>query len=74
MNHLSGELLKILAGIDMVHIPYKGSGSVMPDLLGGQVSSLFAAMPTVTAFIKEKRLRALAVTTAHRFPGPPCPH
>ena len=71
VNHLSGELLKIQAGIDMVHIPYKGSGSVMPDLLGGQVSSLFAAMPTVTAFIKEKRLRALAVTTVKRFPGLP---
>ena len=71
VNHLSGELLKILTGIDIVHIPYKGSGSVMPDLLGGQVSSLFAAMPTVTGFIKEKRLRALAVTTSKRFPGLP---
>ena len=71
VNHLSGELLKMLAGIDMVHIPYKGSGSVMPDLLGGQVNSLFAAMPTVTGFIKEKRLRALAVTTSKRFPGLP---
>ena len=71
VNHLSGELLKMLAGIDMVHIPYKGSGSVMPDLLGGQVNSLFAAMPTVTGFIKEKRLRALAVTTSRRFPGLP---
>ena len=71
VNHLSGELLKMQAGIDMVHIPYKGSGSVMPDLLGGQVNSLFAAMPTVTGFIKEKRLRALAVTTSKRFPGLP---
>ena len=71
VNHLSGELLKMLAGIDMVHIPYKGSGSVMPDLLGGQVNSLFAAMPTVTGFIKEKRLRALAVTSPKRFPGLP---
>lgn len=71
VNHLSGELLKMLAGIDIVHIPYKGSGSVMPDLLGGQVNSLFAAMPTVTNFIREKRLRALAVTTSRRFPGLP---
>ena len=71
VNHLSGELLKMQAGIDMVHVPYKGSGSVMPDLLGGQVNSLFAAMPTVTGFIKEKRLRALAVTTSKRFPGLP---
>ena len=71
VNHLSGELLKILAGIDMVHVPYKGSGSVMPDLLGGQVNALFAAMPTVTGFIKDKRLRPIAVTTPKRFRGLP---
>lgn len=71
VNHLSGELLKMLAGIDIVHVPYKGSGSVMPDLLGGQVNSLFAALPTVTGFIKEGRLRPLAVTSAKRFPGLP---
>lgn len=71
VNHLSGELLKQLAGIDMVHVPYKGSGSVMPDLLGGQVNSLFAAMPTVTAHIRANRLRAIAVTTPRRFHGLP---
>jgi tripartite-type tricarboxylate transporter receptor subunit TctC len=71
VNHLAGEQLKILAGIDMVHIPYKGSGSVMPDLLGGQVNALFAAMPTVTAYIKSGKLRAIAVTTPQRFPGLP---
>ncbi len=71
VNHLSGELLKMLAGIDLVHVPYKGSGSVMPDLLGGHVTSLFAAMPTVTGHIRAGRLRALAVTTAQRFRGLP---
>ena len=71
VNHLSGELLKMLAGIDLVHVPYKGSGSVMPDLLGGHVTSLFAAMPTVTAHIRAGRLRALAVTTPQRFRGLP---
>jgi len=71
VNHLTAELLKIQAGIDIVHVPYKGSGSVMPDLLGGQVNSLFAAMPTVTNYIKEKRLRAIAVTTPTRFRGLP---
>ena len=71
VNHLSGEQLKILAGIDLLHIPYKGSGSVMPDLLGGQVNALFAAMPTVTGFIKDKRLRPIAVTTPTRFRGLP---
>ncbi|MET0679423.1 MAG: tripartite tricarboxylate transporter substrate binding protein [Burkholderiales bacterium] len=71
VNHLSGELLKQLAGIDLLHVPYKGSGSVMPDLLGGQVNSLFAAMPTVTGHIKEGKLRAIAVTTPKRFRGLP---
>ena len=71
VNHLSGELLKMLAGIDILHVPYKGSGSVMPDLLGGHVHSLFAAMPTVTGHIRAGRLRALAVTTPRRFRGLP---
>ena len=71
VNHLSGELLKMLAGIDLLHVPYKGSGSVMPDLLGGHVSSLFAAMPTVTENIRAGRLRAIAVTTPKRFRGLP---
>ena len=71
VNHLCGELLKSLAGIDIVHVPYKGSGSVMPDLLGGHITSLFAAMPTVTGHIREGKLRALAVTTPTRFRGLP---
>ncbi len=71
VNHLCGELLKTLTGIDIVHVPYKGSGSVMPDLIAGQVSSLFAAMPTVPGHIKEGRLRPLAVTTPKRFRGLP---
>src|SRR6185369_8234251 len=71
VNHLTGELLKMQVGIDIVHVPYKGSGSVMLDLLGGQVDSLFAAMSTVTNFIKEKKLRPIAVTTPKRFRGLP---
>ena len=71
VNHLTGELLKMRAGIDLTHVPYKGSGALMPDLLGGQVNALFAAMPTVTALIKDKRLRPLAVTTPRRFAGLP---
>lgn len=67
VNHLAGEMLKMQAGIDMIHVPYRGSGSIMPDLLGGQVDAFFAAMPTVTGFIKDKRLRPLAVTTSTRF-------
>ena len=75
VNHLSGELLKMLSGIDIVHVPYKGSGAVMPDLLGGHVDSLFAAMPTVTGFIKENKLRALGSDhdqSVSRFAG--CAH
>jgi len=71
VNHLAGELLKMLAGIDMLHVPYKGSGSVMPDLLAGQVNSLFAAMPTVTGHIRANKLRPIAVTTPQRFRGLP---
>jgi tripartite-type tricarboxylate transporter receptor subunit TctC len=67
VNHLAGELLKMLAGIDLLHVPYKGSGSVMPDLLSGQVNALFGATPNVTGYVKEGRLRALAVTTPKRF-------
>ena len=71
VNHLTGELLKMRAGIDMTHVPYKGSGALMPDLLAGHVNALFAAMPTVTAFIKDQRLRPIAVTTPRRFHGLP---
>jgi tripartite-type tricarboxylate transporter receptor subunit TctC len=69
--HLSGELLKILAGVDMLHVPYNGSGSVMPDLLSGQINSMYAATPNVTAQIKEGKLRAIAVTTPKRFKNLP---
>ena len=71
VNHLSGELLKILAGVDMLHVPYNGSGSVMPDLLSGQINSMYAATPNVTAQIKEGKLRAIAVTTPKRFKNLP---
>jgi tripartite-type tricarboxylate transporter receptor subunit TctC len=71
VNHLTAELLKMRAGIDITHVPYKGSGALMPDVIAGHVDSLFAAMPTVTQFIQEGRLRALAVTTPQRFKGLP---
>ena len=71
VNHLTAELLKMRAGINLTHVPYKGSGALMPDVLAGHVDSLFAAMPTVTQFIQEGKLRALAVTTPQRFHGLP---
>jgi tripartite-type tricarboxylate transporter receptor subunit TctC len=57
--HLSGELFKLMAGIDMVHVPYKGSGPALADLLGGQVQVTFGTMPSLIEYIKAGRLRAL---------------
>jgi tripartite-type tricarboxylate transporter receptor subunit TctC len=64
--HLAGELFKMMAGVSMVHVPYRGQGPALTDLLGGQVQVLFAATPGTTEYIKSGKLRALAVTTAAR--------
>jgi len=64
--HLSGELFKMMTGIDMVHVPYKGSAPSLTDLFGGQVQVTFATMPSTIEYIRAGRLRALAVTTATR--------
>ena len=64
--HLSGELFKMMTGINMVHVPYKGSAPSLTDLLGGQVQVSFATMPSSIEYIRAGRLRALAVTTATR--------
>jgi tripartite-type tricarboxylate transporter receptor subunit TctC len=64
--HLSGELFKMMTGIDMVHVPYKGSAPSLTDLFGGQVQVTFATMPAAIEYIRAGRLRALAVTTATR--------
>src|SRR6202051_2308868 len=69
--HLSGELFKMMTGIDMVHVPYKGSAPLLTDLLGGQVQVSFATMPASIEFIRAGKLRALAVTTATRSPALP---
>src|SRR5437660_4840116 len=65
-SHLAGELFKMMAGIDMVHVPYRGGGPAMKDLLGGQVQVYFASTPASIEYIKAGRLRALALTTATR--------
>ena len=65
-HHLVGELFKIQTGVDMTHVPYKGAGPMMTDLLGGQVDLAFDGMSTSAAPIKAGRLRPLAVTTATR--------
>jgi tripartite-type tricarboxylate transporter receptor subunit TctC len=69
--HLSGELFKMMTGVDMVHVAYKGSAPSLTDLLGGQVQVSFATMPASIEFIRTGRLRALAVTTATRSPALP---
>ncbi len=69
--HLSGELFKMMTGIEMVHVPYKGSAPSLTDLIGGQVQVSFATMPASIGFIRTGKLRALAVTTARRSPALP---
>ena len=66
VQHLSGELLKTNQKIDMIHVPYKGVGQLIPDLIGGQVSMFFAGMPPVMPHVRTGKLRALAVTTTTR--------
>lgn len=65
-THLGSELLKNLTGINMVHIPYKGAGAVLQDLMGGQVQVLISAVPTILPYVKAGRLRALMVTDVKR--------
>jgi len=67
--HLAGELFRNLAGIDIVHVPYRGAGPALTDLLGGQVDMMFATAAAARPFVAEGKLRALAVTTAHRSPA-----
>jgi tripartite-type tricarboxylate transporter receptor subunit TctC len=69
--HLSGELFKAMSGIDMHHIPYKGAGPALVDLIGGQVHVMYDNMPSSIAHIKAGELRALAVTTLRRSPQLP---
>ena len=64
--HLSGELFKAMAGVDLVHVPYKGAQPALTDVLAGQCQVMFATSTSVLPFIKAGRLRALAVTTARR--------
>jgi tripartite-type tricarboxylate transporter receptor subunit TctC len=71
VQHLAGELLKINAKIDLLHVPYKGAGPVMPDLLGGHVPMFFSGMPPAMPHVRAGKLRALAVTTAKRSPTVP---
>jgi tripartite-type tricarboxylate transporter receptor subunit TctC len=65
-QHVAGELFNMMAGIKMIHVPYRGEALAMPDLLGGQVQVMFSTMVSSIEFIRAGRLRPLAVTTATR--------
>jgi tripartite-type tricarboxylate transporter receptor subunit TctC len=72
--HVSGELFKMMTGVDMLHVPYRGSAPALTDLMGGQVQVLFDNMPSSVEYLKAGKLRPLAVTTAARadaLPGVP---
>lgn len=69
--HLSGELFKSMAGVSMQHIPYKGAGPALNDVIGNQVPIMFDNLPSSSSHIKAGTLRALAVTTAERAPSFP---
>ncbi len=66
--HLGGKLVKKMAGVDMVHIAYKGTGAVMPDLLSGRVPMMFENLATMVPHIRKGSLRPLAVSSAKRTP------
>ncbi len=69
--HLSGELFKSMTGCDMVHVPYKGGGPMLIDLMGGQIPIAFDNLPSSMAHIRAGKIRALAITTTKRWPGAP---
>nr|WP_231934087.1 tripartite tricarboxylate transporter substrate binding protein [Bordetella bronchialis] len=68
INHMSGELFKQRAGVQMIHIPYKGSGPATLDLLAGRVQVFFATVPTILPQVKDQRVKLLAVTSRTRSP------
>jgi len=69
--HMAGELFKTMANIDIAHIPYKGAGPMLIDLIGGQIQMGFDNMPSSIGHIRSGKLRAIAVTTTKRWPGVP---
>src|SRR5262249_46621440 len=67
-NHIAGELFKMMTGVNLVHVPYRGAGPALVDLLGGQVQVLFATISSSIEYVRAGKLRALAVTTATPSP------
>ncbi len=70
-SHMAGELFKFMTGVDIRHVPYRGSAPALIDLLGGQVQAMFDLMPASIGYIRAGKLRALAVTTATASPALP---
>lgn len=70
-NHMAGELLKVMAGIDVVHVPYKGAAPAEVDLLAGRVTFMFNTLPSSLPRMRSGQLRALGITSAHRAPTAP---
>jgi tripartite-type tricarboxylate transporter receptor subunit TctC len=69
--HMSGELFKLMSGIEMTHVPYRGSAPAMPDLMSGKVHVMFDNLPGSIGFARSGKLKALGVTTAQRWPSTP---
>jgi tripartite-type tricarboxylate transporter receptor subunit TctC len=65
-GHVTGQLFQMRAGVNVVHVPYRGAGPALADLLGGQVEFMFAAAPSTIEYVKTRKLRGLAVTTTTR--------
>ena len=69
--HVAGELFKIMTGINMVHVPYRGAAPAITDLIAGQMQIMFATLPSSIEYVRTSKLRGLAVTTAQRTPALP---
>jgi tripartite-type tricarboxylate transporter receptor subunit TctC len=70
-GHVCGELFKMMAGVNLVHVPYRGNGPALTDILGGQVQVMFPSAPSAIEYVRAGTLRRLAVTTANRSPAFP---
>jgi tripartite-type tricarboxylate transporter receptor subunit TctC len=67
-NHIAGELFRMITGVELIHVPYRGAGPALVDLLGGQVQVMFATLSSSIEYVRAGKVRALAVTTATRAP------
>jgi tripartite-type tricarboxylate transporter receptor subunit TctC len=69
--HLAGELFRLMTGVNMVHVPYRGSTPALTDMLSGQMQVMFDTLPSSIEYVRTGKLRALAITTSARFPALP---